>query len=60
MKQDNRFEKRMKSSIADQVKRRRDLDQVRTAIEARRYTGLETLIMGLKLSALALRIAGER
>jgi hypothetical protein len=50
----------MKSSIADQVKRRRNLDQVRTAIEARRYTGLETLIMGLKLSALALRIAGER
>ena len=50
----------MKSSIADQVKRRRDLDQVRTAIEARRYTGLETLIMGLKLSTLALRIAGER
>jgi hypothetical protein len=50
----------MKSSIADQVKHRRDLDQIRTAIEARRYTGLETLIMGLKLSALALRIAGER
>jgi hypothetical protein len=50
----------MKISIADQVKRRRDLDQIRTAIEARRYTGLETLIMGLKLSAVALRIAGER
>lgn len=50
----------MTSSIAEQVKRRRDLDQVRTAIEARRYTGLETLIMGLKLSALALRIANER
>ncbi len=46
--------------IAEQVRRRRDLEQVRTAIEARRYTGLETLIMGLKLSALALQIAGER
>jgi len=50
----------MTSSIAESVRRRRDLDQVRTAIEARRYSGLETLIMGLKLSALALRIAGER
>jgi len=50
----------MTSSIADQVKHRRDLDQIRTAIEARKYTGLETLIMGLKLSALALRIAGDR
>ena len=50
----------MTSSIAEHVKRRRDLDQIRTAIEARRYTGLETLVMGLKLSALALRIAGER
>lgn len=50
----------MKSSIAEQVRRRRDLDQVRTAIEARRYTGRETLIMGLKLSTMALRIAGGR
>ncbi|MHA2020263.1 MAG: hypothetical protein ACW98J_06990 [Candidatus Thorarchaeota archaeon] len=50
----------MMSSIAEKVKHRRDLDQVRTAIEARRYSGLETLIMGLRLSALALRIAGER
>ena len=50
----------MTSSIAEQVKRRRDLDQVRTAIEARRNTGLETLIIGLKLSAMALRIAGDR
>ena len=50
----------MTNSIAEQVKLRRDLDQIQTAIEARRYTGLETLIMGLKLSALALRIAGDR
>lgn len=50
----------MASSIADQVKHRRNLDQIRTATEARKYTGLETLIMGLKLSALALRIAGDR
>ena len=52
--------RRMKNSIAEKVKLRRDLDQVRTAIEARRFSGLETLIMGLKLSALAIRIAGER
>lgn len=50
----------MTSSIANQVKHRRDLDQIGTAIEARKYTGLETLIMGLKLSALALRIAGDK
>jgi hypothetical protein len=50
----------MPSSIAEQVRLRRDLDQIRTAIEARRFSGLETLIMGLKLSALALRVAGER
>ncbi len=50
----------METSIADQVKHRRDLDQIRTAIEARKYTGLETLLMGLKLSALALRVAGDR
>jgi len=50
----------MTNSVADQVKHRRDLDQIRTAIEARKYTGLETLIMGLKLSALALRVAGDR
>jgi len=50
----------MTDSIAGQVKHRRDLDQIRTAIEARKYTGIETLVMGLKLSALALRIAGDR
>jgi hypothetical protein len=50
----------MTNPIQDQVKKRRDLDQIRTAKEARRFSGLETLIMGLKLSALALRIAGER
>ena len=47
-------------SVKEQVRLRRDLDQVRTAIEAKRYTGLETLIMGLNLSALALRIAGKK
>jgi hypothetical protein len=50
----------MTNSVADQVKHRRDLDQIRTAIEARKYSGLETLIMGLKLSALALRLSGDR
>jgi hypothetical protein len=54
------FEKRMKRSIAEKVKLRRDLDQIRTAMEARRFSGLETLIMGLRLSALAIRIAGEQ
>ncbi len=48
----------MTSSIAEQVKLRRDHDQIRTAMQARRFTGLETLLMGLKLSALALRVAG--
>ncbi|MGY5863611.1 MAG: hypothetical protein RTV41_03345 [Candidatus Thorarchaeota archaeon] len=50
----------MTSSIAEQVKLRRDLDQIRTAVQARQFSGKETLIMGLKLSALALRVAGER
>jgi len=50
----------MSSSIAEKVKLRRDLDQIRTAVQARRFSGLETLVMGLKLSALALRLAGER
>ncbi len=50
----------MTNAIQDQVKKRRDLAQIKTAKEARRFSGLETLIMGLKLSALALRIAGER
>ena len=50
----------MTNSIAEQVKLRRDLDQIRTAEQARRFSGLETLIMGLKLSAMALRIAGEK
>ena len=54
------YEKRMTSSIAEHVKLRRDLDQIRTAVQARRFSGLETLIMGLKLSAMALRVAGER
>ena len=50
----------MTSSIAEQVRLRRDLDQIRTAVQARRFSGLETLLLGLKLSALALRIAGEK
>jgi hypothetical protein len=50
----------MTQSTAEQVRLRRDLDQVRTAVHARQFSGLETLIMGLKLSAMALRVAGER
>jgi hypothetical protein len=49
----------MNSPLAEQVKRRRNLDQIRSAQHARQFSGEETLIMGLKLSALALRIAGE-
>lgn len=52
--------RKMNSSVAEQVKHRRDLDQVRTALHAKRFSGLETLLMGLKLSAMALRVAGER
>lgn len=52
--------RKMTKSIPEKVKHRRDLDQIRTAIHARRFTGLDTLLMGLKLSALALRIAGEK
>lgn len=50
----------MTGSIVEKVKIRRDLDQVRTALQAKRFSGLDTLLMGLKLSALALRVAGER
>ncbi|MFQ5832983.1 MAG: hypothetical protein ACE5H4_09795 [Candidatus Thorarchaeota archaeon] len=50
----------MTSPIAEQVKHRRDLDQIRTAMQARRFSGLETLLMGLELSAMALRVAGDR
>ena len=54
------FMRKMTKSIPEKVKHRRDLDQIRTAKHARRFTGLDTLLMGLKLSALALRIAGEK
>ena len=50
----------MTKSIPEQVKHRRHLDQLRTAEQAKRYSGIERLLMGLKLSALAIRIAGER
>ena len=49
----------MNGLIAEQVRKRRDLDQIRTAKRARHFSGLETLLLGLKLSALALRIAGS-
>jgi hypothetical protein len=50
----------MSSSIPETVRRRRDLEQIETAKHARRFSGTETLLMGLRLSALALRIAGDR
>jgi hypothetical protein len=49
----------MNGTVAEQVRKRRDIDQIRTARRARHFSGLETLMMGLKLSALALRIAGS-
>jgi hypothetical protein len=48
------------NSIKEQVRKRRDEEQIMTAIRARRFTGLETLTMGLKMSNLALKIAGAR
>jgi len=43
-----------------EVQERRDRDQIRTALRARRFTGEETLQMGLDLSNAALRAAGAR
>ena len=43
-----------------EVQERRDRDQIRTAIRARKFTGLETLQMGIDLSNIALRAAGAR
>ncbi len=51
---------RMTNSIPEQVKHRRHIDQMRTAEHAKRFSGIERLLMGLRLSALAIRIAGER
>ncbi len=47
-------------SIKEQVRERRDKDQIATAKRARRFTGEETLILGLKMSNLALKSAGVR
>ncbi len=47
-------------SIKEAVRRRRDREQALTAIRARQFTGLQTLKMGLELSALAAKIAGAR
>ena len=48
------------NSVKEQVRERRDREQIMTAIRARRFTGLETLAMGLKMSNLALKLAGSR
>ncbi|MCK4567551.1 MAG: hypothetical protein KAU48_09605 [Candidatus Thorarchaeota archaeon] len=50
----------MTKSIPEQVKHRRHIDQIRTADHVKRFSGIERLMMGLKLSALAIRVAGER
>ncbi|MHA1961518.1 MAG: hypothetical protein ACW99U_14950 [Candidatus Thorarchaeota archaeon] len=44
----------------DEVKIRRDKDQVLTAIRAKRFSGNDTLQMGLNLSNLVLKVAGEK
>ena len=54
------LEKRMSSSLPERVRQRRDREQRETARHARRFTGTETLLLGLRLSAMALRIAGDR
>lgn len=43
-----------------EVQERRDRDQIITALRARRFTGIETLQMGLDLTNIALEVAGER
>ena len=43
-----------------EVKDRRDRDQRITALRARKFTGVETLQMGLDLTNIALKAAGER
>jgi hypothetical protein len=47
-------------SVKEQVRKRRDREHIITALRARRFTGLETLILGLKMTNFALKIAGER
>ncbi len=51
---------RMTKSIPEQVKHRRHIDQMRTAEYAKRFSGIERLLMGLRLSSLAIRVAGDR
>ena len=48
------------SSQKDLVRKRRNKEQILTAIRARGFTGLETLIMGLELSKIALDTVGAR
>jgi hypothetical protein len=48
------------STQKDLVRKRRDREQILTAIRARRFTGLETLSMGLELSKVALETVGAR
>jgi len=43
-----------------EVRDRRDRDQIITALRARKFTGIETLQMGLDLTNIALKAAGER
>lgn len=45
-------------SRTEEVRRRRDREQIATAVRARRFSGEETMSLGLELSSLALRIAG--
>ncbi|MBD3159901.1 MAG: hypothetical protein GF309_14060 [Candidatus Lokiarchaeota archaeon] len=47
-------------SVRDSVRERRERDQIKTAKRARHFTGLETLILGIRMSNLALKMAGAR
>ncbi|MDF1538802.1 MAG: hypothetical protein P1Q69_07860 [Candidatus Thorarchaeota archaeon] len=47
-------------SIKEQVQERRDKEQIATAMRARKFTGEETLLLGLKMSNLVLKSAGVR
>ncbi len=48
------------STQKELVRKRRDREQIMTAIRARGFTGIDTLIMGLELSKIALETAGAR
>ena len=48
------------TTIQNQVRKRRDREKVIAALRARKFSGEETLEMGIDLCNAALRAAGER